>query len=104
MWIFYIILLVAVVLHAFIGFYRLFVKWGLLSLGKDLLAPRTFDKKLSVKNRNFLQKMRSFLIVFYLIIGFISIGVYTYKGYKHKDDVGQRYNLVSLIVEDMGGK
>ncbi|CAA6805087.1 MAG: Fumarate reductase cytochrome b subunit [uncultured Campylobacterales bacterium] len=102
MWIFYIVLLVAVVLHAFIGLYRVSIKRGWFGLSNTTNSKtRTFDKKVSVAKRNNLKKIRNYLIAFYLIIGLVSIAVYTYKGYEHRDNVGERYNPSSAHLKNI---
>lgn len=103
MWIFYIILLVAVVLHAFVGLYRVALKKGLFGLSDAPSATRTFDKKFSKIQRTKLAKVRNYLIMFYLIIGFVSIAVYTYKGYEHRYNVGEKYEPSKAVLAEIKG-
>ncbi len=78
-WAIYIILLIAVELHATIGLYRLIVKWGWFS-GKTYKITR--DK---------LKVIRNLIIVFYITLGMLSIGAYYKIGYKQQDNYGQKY-------------
>jgi fumarate reductase subunit C len=79
MWPLYLFLLIAVVLHAWIGVYRLILKWGWFD-GKD---PR--------KNRKRSKMMIKGLIVIYLVLGLLSLATYMKIGYEHQDDYGSRY-------------
>jgi len=79
MWPMYLLLLFAVVLHAWIGVYRLIIKWGWFD-GAD---PR--------KNRKRSKTMIKALIVIYLVLGLLSLANYMKIGYDHKDDYGSRY-------------
>ena len=78
-WVLYIILLIAVELHATIGLYRLAVKWGWFN-GKTYKITR---KKLKV--------IRNVIIVFYIVLGTLSIMTYMKIGYEHQDNYGQKY-------------
>lgn len=78
-WVMYIILLIAVELHATIGLYRLAVKWGWFN-GKSYKATR--EK---------LKKARNFIIIFYIALGVLSLSAYMKIGYEHQDNYGQRY-------------
>ncbi len=78
-WILYIVLLIAVELHATIGLYRLIVKWGWFE-GKDYK-----------ESRKRFQKFRNIVIVFYLTLGVLSLSAYMKAGYDHKDNYGQKY-------------
>lgn len=79
MWPLYFFLLISVVLHAWIGVYRLIIKWGWFD-GKD---PR--------KNRKRAKMMIKALIVIYLVLGLLSLGQYMKIGYDHKDEYGSKY-------------
>ncbi len=68
----YFLLLISVVLHAFIGLYRLALKWGFME-GESTKKSRAFFKLL----------MRSF-IALYLLVGLASLARYTYIGL-HED-------------------
>ena len=78
-WVMYIILLIAVELHATIGLYRLAVKWG------------WFASKDYKQTRAKLKLVRNGIIVFYLILGSLSLGAYMKIGYEHQDNYGERY-------------
>ena len=78
-WVMYIILLIAVELHATIGLYRLAVKWGWFS-GKNYKQTR---EKLKL--------IRNGIIVFYLILGSLSLGAYMKIGYEHQDNYGEKF-------------
>jgi len=86
-WIMYIILLIAVELHATIGLYRLAVKWGWFS-GKNY-------KQTKAK----LKLARNVIIIFYLLLGSLSLGAYMKIGYEHQDNYGERY-VPSYIKAD----
>jgi len=78
-WMLYIVLLIAVELHATIGLYRLVVKWGWFE-GKDYK-----------QSRKRFQKFRNIVIVFYITLGILSLSAYMKSGYDHKDNYGQKY-------------
>jgi len=78
MWIFYLILLWAVVVHAFIGLYRVMLKWGIL-LGN----PRKARKTLRVLQR--------VLTILYLIVGTASIVAYVKLGLDLNQPASTRY-------------
>ncbi|WP_373034715.1 fumarate reductase cytochrome b subunit [Sulfurimonas sp.] len=67
----YFLLLLSVVSHAFIGLYRLAMKWGFME-GKNTKVSRARFKLL----------MRS-LVVVYILVGSFSLAKYTYIGYTH---------------------
>jgi fumarate reductase subunit C len=78
-WMLYIVLLIAVELHATIGLYRLIVKWG------------WFEGKNYKESRKRFQKFRNIVIAFYLVLGLLSLGAYMKTGYDHKDNYGEKY-------------
>lgn len=86
-WILYIVLLVAVELHATIGLYRLAVKWG------------WFDGKTYKATREKLKKIRNFIIVFYIVLGILSLSAYMRIGYDHQDNYGEKYISASHEVQ-----
>lgn len=88
MWILYVVLLVSVVLHAFIGLYRLVLKWGFFE-GEDA-------KKSRKRHKLFLKIM----IVIYLTLGFASLGKYVYIGMTHDFSDGVRYKSNTIIMEN----
>ncbi|MBN2816722.1 MAG: fumarate reductase cytochrome b subunit [Campylobacterales bacterium] len=75
----YLVLLVSVVLHAFVGLYRVTIKWGFFE-GKNTKTSRKRFKLL----------MKS-AIAFYLLIGLASLGKYTYIGLTHDFSDGIKY-------------
>jgi fumarate reductase subunit C len=79
MWPLYILLLLAVELHGGVGLYRLAMKWGWLE-GKDPNA-----------SRGWLKRAKWALTVFFLVLGFTTLGAYLKIGIEHKDRVGERY-------------
>jgi len=79
MWPMYLLLLISVVLHAWVGVYRLIIKWGWFD-GED---PR--------KNRKRSKLIIKVLIAVYLFIGLISLASYMKIGYDHQADYGSRY-------------
>ena len=80
----YLVLLVSVVLHAFIGLYRLAVKWGFME-GKDA--------KVSRKRLKLVMKL---MIAFYLIVGLASLAKYTYIGLNHDFSDGVKYKSKTI--------
>jgi len=84
LWPFYIVLLLAIELHAGIGLYRLAVKWGWPN------APRQT-----------LQKVKWALTGFFLVLGVLSLAAYMKIGYEHRDNLGERYTP-SWAVEKAG--
>jgi len=78
-WVMYIILLVAVELHATIGLYRLAVKWG------------WFQAKTYKDTRRRLKLVRNSIIIFYLVLGTLSLSAYMKIGYEHQDNYGEKY-------------
>lgn len=88
MWPFYLVLLVAVVLHGMVGLYRLSVKWG------------WFEGKDSKKSRAILIKVRRILLAWFLTIGTLTLITYMKIGYDHRHNVGERYH--GAVQFDMG--
>lgn len=80
MWPLYLILLIAVELHAGIGLYRLVLKWGLWPMGQD-----------PVSARRQLQKLKWGLTAFFLILGLATFAAYVKIGIEHRDFAGERY-------------
>ena len=83
----YILLLFSVVSHAFIGLYRLALKWGFME-GKNSKKSRKVFKFL----------MKSF-ILFYLVVGSLSLAKYIEIGITHDYSDGKRYHPKSTQVE-----
>jgi len=78
-WPLYVLLLLAVELHAGVGLYRLAVKWGWLS-GSDADATR----------RN-LKRLKWALTVFFLALGLATLAAYVKIGIEHQASYGERY-------------
>jgi fumarate reductase subunit C len=87
MWILYVILLVSVILHAFIGLYRVVLKWGFFE-GENA-------KKTRKRHKLFLKIM----IAIYLLLGFLALGKYIYIGMTHDFSDGVRYESKTIIME-----
>ncbi len=83
----YLLLLISVVLHAFVGLYRLALKWGFME-GKNT--------KLSRKRFKLIMK---FLIAGYLLIGLASLVKYTYIGLNHDFSDGVKYKSKTINLE-----
>lgn len=80
MWPLYLVLLISVVLHAFIGLYRLALKWG------------WFEGKDAKRSRKLMKKAMLFAIIFYVGIGLAALGAYIVIGVEHADSAGERYH------------
>lgn len=83
----YLVLLVSVVLHAFIGLYRLSVKWGFME-GKDAKVSRAR-----------LKLLMKLMIAFYLTVGLASLAKYTYIGLNHDFSDGIKYKSKTINLE-----
>jgi len=83
----YFMLLISVVSHAFIGLYRVVVKWGFIE-GKD--------SKISRKRFKFLMKS---MIVIYILIGISSLAKYTYIGFTHDFSDGVKYKSQTINIK-----
>jgi len=83
----YALLLFSVVSHAFIGLYRLALKWGFME-GKNSKKSRKVFKFL----------MKSF-ILFYLIVGSLSLAKYIEIGMTHDHSKGERFHPKSSQSE-----
>jgi len=84
----YFMLLISVVSHAFIGLYRLALKWGFME-GKNTEVSRARFK--------YLMKI---MIVAYILIGLASLGKYTYIGMTHDFSDGLRYQSQTIKIEE----
>jgi len=82
----YFMLLLSVVSHAFIGLYRLALKWG-FGEGKNTKVSRARFKLL----------MRV-MIGLYIVIGLSSLARYTYIGFTHDFSDGVKYTSESIVV------
>ncbi|MEA3491054.1 MAG: fumarate reductase cytochrome b subunit [Campylobacterota bacterium] len=85
----YLVLLISVVSHAFIGLYRLALKWGFME-GRD-----------SKKSRRIFKFLMHSLILIYIILGTLSLAKYTYIGYTHNFQEGERYHSKTINQESI---
>ena len=83
----YFMLLISVVSHAFIGLYRLAMKWGFME-GKNSKVSRARFKLL----------MKAMIAV-YIIIGLSALAKYTYIGVTHDYSDGVRYESATIKME-----
>lgn len=79
MWPLYLLLLLAVELHASIGLYRLAVKWGWFE-GKD---PQITRKRL--------KRAKWGVTIFFLVLGLATLAAYIKVGLDNRDNYGERY-------------
>jgi len=84
----YFMLLISVVSHAFIGLYRLALKWGFAE-GENTKISRARFKLL----------MR-FMIGLYIVIGLSSLAKYTYIGFTHDFSDGVKYKSQTIQLEE----
>lgn len=84
----YFMLLISVISHAFIGLYRLALKWGFME-GENTKVSRARFKTL----------MKA-MIAIYIIIGLSSLAKYTYIGFTHDYSDGLRYESPTMKMED----
>jgi fumarate reductase subunit C len=85
----YILLLISVVLHAFIGLYRLALKWGFME-GKSTKVSRARYKFL----------MRAFIVV-YILLGMASLTKYITIGLEHDYSAGvKKYESKTIKMEN----
>ena len=82
----YLLLLISVVSHAFVGLYRLALKWGFME-GKNT--------KVSRKRFKSIMKM---MVVAYIVIGTFSLAKYTYIGITHDFSDGVKYKSETLNI------
>lgn len=82
MWPLYLVLLISVVLHTFIGLYRLALKWG------------WFEGEKPKESRKVMKKIMIAAIVFYIGIGLAALAAYIVIGIEHSDKVGERYHPI----------
>ncbi|MEA2099654.1 MAG: fumarate reductase cytochrome b subunit [Campylobacterota bacterium] len=83
----YLILLVSVVSHAFVGLYRLALKWGFMEGKNTKISRKTF--KIIMKT----------MIVLYIIIGLASLVKYTYIGMNNDFSDGVRYKSETINLK-----
>jgi len=84
----YFMLLLSVVSHAFIGLYRLALKWGFME-GENTKVSRARFKLL----------MKT-MIAIYLIVGLSSLAKYTYIGMTHDFSDGVKYKSQTIKMEN----
>ena len=84
----YFMLLISVISHAFIGLYRLAMKWGFME-GKNTKVSRARFKLL----------MKT-MIALYIIVGLSSLAKYTYIGMNHDFSDGVKYKSQTIIMEN----
>ena len=84
----YFMLLISVVSHAFIGLYRLAMKWGFME-GKNTKVSRARFK--------FLMKA---MIAIYIVVGLSSLAKYTYIGMTHDFSDGVKYKSQTIKMEN----
>lgn len=82
----YFLLLLSVISHAFIGLYRLALKWGFME-----------GKNTEVSRKRFKALMK-FMIAAYIIIGLASLAKYTYIGLTHDFSDGVKYKSETINV------
>lgn len=85
-WPLYILLLLAVELHAGIGLYRLAVKWGWFT-GDD-----------AEKARKRLKAIKWAITAFFLTLGFVTLAAYMKIGIEHADRYGERYTPAYVVT------
>jgi len=83
----YFMLLISVVSHAFIGLYRLALKWG---FGEG--------KNTKVSRRRF-KFLMNFMITLYILVGLGSLAKYTYIGFTHNFSDHVKYKPHTIIME-----
>ena len=83
----YILLLVSVVTHAFIGLYRLALKWGFME-GKNTKVSRARYKLL----------MKIFIVV-YILLGTATLAKYISIGLEHDFSDGVKYKSKTIKME-----
>jgi len=84
----YLVLLISVVSHAFVGLYRLALKWGFME-GKN--------SKVSRKKFKFIMKT---MIALYMVIGLFSLGKYVYIGLNHDFSDRVHYTPTTINMEN----
>ena len=83
----YFLLLLSVISHAFIGLYRLAMKWGFMQ-----------SKKPEHSRTRFKFLMKAFIAV-YILIGLSSLSKYTYIGLTHDFSDGAKYKSETIKLE-----
>ena len=83
----YFLLLLSVISHAFIGLYRLAMKWGFMEGTNTKVSRRRF--KILMKS----------MIAIYIIVGIFSLAKYAYIGYTHDYSDGLKYRSKTINLE-----
>jgi fumarate reductase subunit C len=91
MWVFYLLLLLAVVFHAGFGVYRLAVKWGWFE-GRD---PN--------RSRKRLRNIAWAVIVFYTLLGLASLGAFVKIGLDGEDHFGNPVEQPPYLMQQPAG-
>ena len=90
MWPLYLLLLLAVEVHGGIGLYRVAVKWGWLG------------STASAAGRRRLQRFKTALTAFFLVLGLLTLAAYVRIGRDHQDRAGERY-VPAFVATPPGG-
>ncbi len=91
MWPLYLLLLIAVEVHGGIGLYRVAVKWG------------WFGGTASAAGRRRLQRFKTALTAFFLVLGLLTLAAYVQIGRDHQDRAGERY-VPAFVATSPGGR
>ncbi len=83
----YFMLLISVVSHAFIGLYRLVMKWGF------------FEGKNSKNSRKNFKLLMKAMVAIYIVVGLSSLVKYTFIGMNHDFSDGVKYKSQTIIME-----
>lgn len=83
----YLMLLISVVSHAFIGLYRLALKWGF------------FEGKNTKQSRKIFKLIMKSMILIYITIGSLSLAKYTYIGFTHDFSDGVKYKSETIDLK-----
>jgi len=83
----YVVLLLSVVSHAFIGLYRLALKWGFME-----------GKNYKVSRKRFKLLMKIFIAA-YILLGSLSLAKYTYIGVTHNFSDCVKYESKTIHLE-----
>ncbi|MFA6197197.1 MAG: fumarate reductase cytochrome b subunit [Sulfurimonas sp.] len=84
----YFMLLLSVISHAFIGLYRLALKWGFMEGKHTEISRARFKRIMKV------------MIAVYIIVGLSSLGKYTYIGLTHDFSDGVQYKSQTIHMEN----
>jgi len=84
----YALLLLSVISHAFVGLYRLALKWGFME-GKNTKVSRKIFKL-----------MMKTMILLYIVIGFSSLATYVNIGKNHDFSDGVKYKSETIIFDE----